>query len=66
VGRGVIALTPHRRVLVAVAPADFRCGIDEIARRVRQVLTDAPMSGALLVFHNRRGTAGAPVWRAVG
>ena len=27
-GDGVIALTPRMRVWVAVAPADFRCGID--------------------------------------
>lgn len=53
----MIALTPQLRVLVATAPADFRCGIDGLARRVRQVLAEAPMSGALFVFRNRRGTA---------
>jgi transposase len=53
----VIALTPQVRVLVAVAPADSRCGIDGLARRVRTILADAPMSGALFVFRNRRGTA---------
>jgi transposase len=53
----VIALAPPLRVLVAVAPADFRQGIDGLARRVRQVLSDEPMSGALFVFRNRRGTA---------
>jgi transposase len=58
VGGGVvIALTPQLRVLVATAPADFRQGIDGLARRVRQVLADEPMSGALFVFRNRRGTA---------
>jgi transposase len=57
VGGAVIALTPQLRVLVATAPADFRQGIDGLARRVRQVLADAPMSGALFVFRNRRGTA---------
>jgi transposase len=56
-GGGVIALTAQVRVLVAVAPADFRCGIDGLARRVRQVLADEPMSGGLFVFRNRRGTA---------
>jgi transposase len=56
-GVGVIALTPQLRVMVAVAPADFRCGIDGLARRVRTILADAPMSGALFVFRNRRGTA---------
>ena len=53
----MIALTPRLRVLVAVAPADFRCGIDGLARRVRQVLADDPFGGALFVFRNRRGTA---------
>ena len=56
-GVGVIVLTPQLRVMVAVAPADFRQGIDGLARRVRQVLSDEPMSGALFVFRNRRGTA---------
>jgi transposase len=56
-GGGVIALTAQVRVLVALAPADFRCGIDGLARRVRQVLADEPMSGGLFVFRNRRGTA---------
>ena len=53
----MIALTPQVRVWVAVAPADFRCGIDGLARRVRQVLATDPMGGALFVFRNRRGTA---------
>jgi transposase len=53
----VIALTPQVRVLVAVAPVDFRCGIDGLAQRVRQVLAEEPMSGAVFVFRNRRGTA---------
>jgi transposase len=53
----VIALTPQVRVWVAVAPADFRCGIDGLARRVCQVLAADPMGGALFVFRNRRGTA---------
>jgi transposase len=53
----VIALTPQLRVLVAVTPADFRCGIDGLARRVRQALADDPFGGAVFVFRNRRGTA---------
>ena len=53
----MIALTPRMRVLVAVAPADFRCGIDGLARRVRTRLAEDPMSGALFVFRNRRGSA---------
>jgi transposase len=53
----VIALTPRLRVWVAAAPADFRCGIDGLARRVRTLLAEDPMSGALFVFRNRRGSA---------
>jgi len=53
----MIALTPRMRVLVAVAPADFRCGIDGLARRVRQALAEDPFGGAVFVFRNRRGTA---------
>ncbi len=53
----MIALSAQVRVLVAVAPADFRCGIDGLARRVRQALADDPFCGAVFVFRNRRGTA---------
>jgi transposase len=53
----VIALTPRMRVLVPVAPTDFRCGIDGLARRVRQALAEDPFGGAVFVFRNRRGTA---------
>lgn len=53
----MIALTPQVRVLVAVAPVDFRCGIDGLARRVRQVLAADPMGGGVFVFRNRRATA---------
>ena len=53
----MIALAPQLRILVAVAPADFRQGIDGLARRVRRVLSDVPMSGAHFVFRKRRGTA---------
>lgn len=53
----MIQVTPQMRVFVATEPADFRCGIDGLARRVRAVLADNPMSGAVFVFRNRRGTA---------
>jgi hypothetical protein len=44
-------------VLAAAAPADCRCGIDGLALRVRQMLATDPLSGAVFVFRNRRGTA---------
>ena len=53
----MIQLTPQMRLLVAVAPVDFRCGIDGLARRCREVLREDPLSGAVLVFRNRRRTA---------
>ena len=46
----MIAMTPRMRVLVAVAPADFRCGIDGLARRVRPALADDPFGGAVFVL----------------
>jgi transposase len=53
----MIQVTPHMRVLVAVEPADFRCGIDGLARLVRAVLASDPMSGGVFLFRNRRATA---------
>lgn len=45
------------RVLVAVEAADFRRGIDGLARQCREVLRSDPFSGAVFVFRNRRATA---------
>jgi transposase len=53
----MIQVTPQMRVLVAVEPADFRCGIDGLARRVRAELAGDPFGGTLFVFRNRRATA---------
>ena len=53
----MIQLTPQMRLLVAVDAADFRCGIDGLARRCRQVLAADPFSGAAFIFRNRRATA---------
>jgi len=53
----MIQVTPHMRVLVAVEPADFRCGIDGLARVCRQVLHRDPFSGWVFVFRNRRSKA---------
>jgi transposase len=53
----MIQVTPQMRVWVAVEPADFRCGIDGLARRVRGELLGDPFSGAVFVFRNRRATA---------
>jgi len=52
----MIQITPQMRLLVAVAPADFRQGIDGLARVCRESLGD-PFAGTVFVFRNRRGTA---------
>jgi transposase len=53
----VIQITPQMRVLVAVAAADFRCGIDGLAQLCRTALGTDPFTGTVFVFRNRRGTA---------
>jgi transposase len=53
----MIAVTAQTRIWVAVEPADFRCGIDGLARVCRQKLKADPFSGALFVFRNRRSTS---------
>ena len=53
----MIQLTPQMRVLVAVAAADFRRGIDGLAELCRASLQEDPFTGAVFVFCNRRRTA---------
>lgn len=53
----MIQITPHMRVLVALEPADFRRGIDGLARQCREELRSDPFSGTVFVFRNRRKTA---------
>lgn len=50
-------MTPQMRILVCIEPADFRRGIDGLARMCREMLSSDPMSGAVFVFRNRRATA---------
>ena len=45
------------RILVAVEPADFRRGIDGLARLCKEVLQQDPFRGWVFVFRNRRATA---------
>jgi transposase len=45
------------RVLVAVEPADFRCGIDGLSRLCRAVLHSDPLDGTMFVFRSRSGKA---------
>ena len=53
----MIAVTPQMRVLVAVAPVDFRRGIDGLAQLVREQLAADPFCGWVFVFGNRSKTA---------
>ena len=53
----MIQLTPQMRIFVAVAPIDFRKGIDGIAQLCRSVLRSDPFSGTAFVFCNSRRTA---------
>ena len=53
----MIQITPQMRILVAVEPADFRCGIDGLARLCRAALEEDPFSGTVFVFRNRKSTA---------
>ncbi len=53
----MIQVTPQMRLLVAIEPADFRCGIDGLAQRAREELACDPFSGCLFVFRNRKATA---------
>ncbi len=53
----MLQITPQMKILVAVEPADFRRGIDGLARLCRQALHDDPFAGTVFVFRNRKGTA---------
>ncbi|MBK8977591.1 MAG: IS66 family insertion sequence element accessory protein TnpB [Planctomycetes bacterium] len=53
----MIQITLQMRVLVAVAPTDFRRGIDGLARQCRVALRSDPFSGTVFAFCNRRRTA---------
>ena len=52
----MIQVTPQMRVLLAVEPADFRKGIDGLARLCRVELAADPFAGTVFVFRNRRKT----------
>src|SRR4051812_24134653 len=53
----MLQITPQMKVLVAVEPADFRRGIDGLARHCKETLRHDPFAGAVFVFRNRKATA---------
>jgi len=53
----MIQITPQMRVVVVVEPADFRKGIDGLARLCKETLGHDPFGGWVFVFRNRRATA---------
>ncbi len=53
----MIAATPHMRILLAVAPVDFRKGIFGLAVVCRQKLRKDPFAGHVFVFHYKKGNA---------
>ena len=53
----MIQLTTHMRILVAVEPADFRKGIDGLARICRETLRSDPFIGGVFVSCLSKGHA---------
>jgi transposase len=53
----MIQITPQMRIVAAIEPADFRRGIDGLARLCQDALKQDPFSGWLFVFRNRSATA---------
>ena len=53
----MIQLVPQMKILLAIAPVDFRKGIDTLAAVCKEQLLQDPYSGTLFVFRNRSGTA---------
>ena len=53
----MLQITPQMKIRVAVEPADFRRGIDGLARLCQEALQHDPFAGAVFVFRNRKATA---------
>jgi transposase len=53
----MIQITPQMRIVVAIKPVDFRCGIDGLARLCKDVLKHDPFNGWVFVFRNRSAKA---------
>ena len=53
----MIQLVPQLRIRLALAPVDFRKGIDALVALCRAHWQQDPLDGTLFVFRNRTGTA---------
>ena len=53
----MIQITPQMKIFLAVEAADFRKGIDGLARLCKEELKFDPFSGSMFVFRNKRATA---------
>ena len=53
----MLQVTPQHRILLAVAPVDFRKGIESIRALCEHQLHQDPFSGTLFVFTNRARTS---------
>jgi len=53
----MLQITPQMKILVAVEPADFRRGIDGLARLCQKALKHDLFAGAVFVFRSRKATA---------
>jgi transposase len=52
----MLQLTPQSRIFLALAPVDFRKGMDGLAAVCRPTFAQNPLDGAIYVFRNRTGT----------
>jgi transposase len=53
----MLQLTSQQKLLLAVEPADFRCGIDGLMALCKAKLAADPFSGVVFIFSNRNRTA---------
>jgi transposase len=53
----MLQITPQMKILLAIEPADYRRGIDGLARLCQETLHHDPFSGVVFVFRNRKATA---------
>jgi len=52
----MLQLSPQSRIFLALAPVDFRQGMDGLAAVCRRTFDQNPLEGAIYVFRNRTGT----------